>query len=69
MMKKPKNAKHGRVKQRVSMWLSGDVLAAASRKASRAGISRTMLIDQVLRRDLGLPVGVVTDDPAEDVFA
>ncbi len=56
--KKPKNNK---TKARTSMWLSRDLLKTADGHARQKGISRTMLIEQILRERLGLGVGVETD--------
>lgn len=38
-----------------TMRLSRRVLAAASRKAKQKGCSRTFYIEQLIRRDLGMP--------------
>lgn len=46
---------------RTSMWLSTDLLKTAAKRAQKKGISRTMLIEQILRKELGLGVGVETD--------
>ena len=56
-----KKPKKNSAKARTSMWLSRDLLKTADSRARQKGVSRTMLIEQILRKDLGLGVGVETD--------
>lgn len=48
-------------KTRTSMFLDDAVLRASAKKAAKLGISRTMYMEQLIRRDLGLGVGVAID--------
>ena len=55
----------GSAKKRTSMFLSADGLKAAARKAEKLGISRSMYVDQLIRQDTKLAVGVDLDEPAK----
>lgn len=55
----------GATKKRTSMFLSAEVLKASARKAEKLGISRGMYLEQLIRRDTGLGVGVDLRKPAE----
>lgn len=54
-------------KRRTSMWLSVEALKASEKKADKLGISRGLYLDQLIRKDTGLGVGVDLDD-APSVF-
>jgi hypothetical protein len=59
-VKKPSRNKN---KIRTSLFISKDALKAATDKAHGLGISRGQYLDQLVRRDTNLPVGVVFDEP------
>ena len=67
-----KRPSKNRGKARTSMWLSTEVLKASKKRADRLGISRGLLMEQVLRQALGLgaaiPVGGDTERNPADVF-
>lgn len=54
-------------KKRTSLWLSNDALKASAKKATKLGISRGLYLEQLIRRDTGLGVGVDLDE-APSVF-
>lgn len=54
-------------KKRTSLWLSNDALKASAKKADKLGISRGLYLEQLIRRDTGLGVGVDLD-PTPSVF-
>lgn len=49
-------------KTRTSLFLSAEVLRASGKKAAKLGISRGLYLEQLIRRDTGLPVGVDLDE-------
>lgn len=63
-----KKPSKNRGKKRTSMWLSSEVLKASAKRADKLGISRGLYVEQTLRRDLGLGVGVDLDEAPADVF-
>jgi len=50
-----------------TMRLSRRVMAAAARKATQKGISRTLYVEQLIRRDLRMPEQDI--EPGTGVFA
>jgi hypothetical protein len=54
-------------KKRTSLWLSSAALKASEKKATKLGISRGLYLEQLIRRDTGLGVGVDLDE-APSVF-
>ena len=50
-------------KKRTSLWLSNDALKASAKRADKLGISRGLYLEQLIRRDTGLGVGVDLDEP------
>lgn len=66
MAKKPSKNKS---KTRTSMFISTEALKASAKKAAKLGISRGLYLEQLIRKDTGLGVGVDLDDePAPSVF-
>lgn len=55
-------------KKRTSLWLSNEALKASAKKADKLGISRGLYLEQLIRRDTGLGVGVDLDE-TPSVFA
>lgn len=49
-------------KKRTSLWLSNEALKASAKKADKLGISRGLYLEQLIRRDTGLGVGVDLDE-------
>ena len=49
-------------KTRTSMFISKEALKASAAKAAKLGISRGLYLEQLIRRDTGLGVGVILDD-------
>lgn len=66
MAKKPSKNKS---KTRTSMFISTEALKASAKKAAKLGISRGLYLEQLIRKDTGLGVGVDLDDePTPSVF-
>lgn len=59
MAKKPSKNKS---KTRTSMFISTEALKASAKKAAKLGISRGLYLEQLIRKDTGLGVGVDLDD-------
>ena len=55
----------GKTKKRTSMFLSSEALKASAKKAEKLGISRGMYLEQLVRVDTGLGVGVELNDKPE----
>lgn len=52
-------------KTRTSMFISTEALKASAKKAAKLGISRGLYLEQLIRRDTGLGVGVdLNDEPS-----
>lgn len=49
-------------KSRTSMFISTEALKASAKKAAKLGISRGLYMEQLIRRDTGLGVGVPLDE-------
>lgn len=47
---------------RTSLWLTRAAHQASEKKAAKRGISRGQYVDQLIRRDTGLDVGVDLDE-------
>lgn len=58
-VKKPSKNKG---KTRTSMFISTEALRASAKKAAKLGISRGLYLEQLIRRDTGLGVGVDLDE-------
>lgn len=58
-VKKPSKNKG---KTRTSMFISTEALKASAKKAAKLGISRGLYLEQLIRRDTGLGVGVDLDE-------
>ena len=54
-------------KKRTSLFLSSDVLKASAKKAAKMGVSRGFYLEQLVRKDTGLPVAVA-EAPEPSVF-
>lgn len=65
MAKKPSKNKS---KTRTSMFISTEALKASAKKAAKLGISRGLYLEQLIRKDTGLGVGVDLDDEKPSVF-
>lgn len=52
-------------KTRTSMFISTEALKASAKKAAKLGISRGLYLEQLIRRDTGLGVGVdLNEEPS-----
>lgn len=60
-----KKSSKNKGKTRTSMFISNDALKASAKKADKLGISRGMYLEQLIRADTGLGVGVALN---ENVF-
>jgi hypothetical protein len=49
-------------KARTSLWLTQDALKASAKKAAKLGLTRGLYLEQLIRRDTGLGVGVALDE-------
>lgn len=66
MAKKPSKNKS---KTRTSMFISTEALKASAKKAAKLGISRGLYLEQLIRKDTGLGVGVdLNDEQTPSVF-
>lgn len=65
MAKKPSKNKS---KTRTSMFISTEALKASAKKAAKLGISRGLYLEQLIRKDTGLGVGVDLNDEQPSVF-
>lgn len=52
-------------KSRTSMFISTEALKASAKRAAKLGISRGLYMEQLIRRDTGLGVGVDLDAQPE----
>lgn len=65
MARKPSKNK---TKTRTSMFISTEALKASAKKAAKLGISRGLYLEQLIRKDTGLGVGVDLNDEQPSVF-
>lgn len=57
-----KKSSKNKGKTRTSMFISTEALRASAKKAAKLGISRGLYLEQLIRRDTGLGVGVDLDE-------